>query len=110
MRWRYRSPRDKTEDYIKDMGKWKPFFTWTPVIVDGERIWLERIYRRGSHAGYVQNWLGKQKYYKVKNNTNAWSTYEDYHSVPVFQWQYRSDMLDIIKKTGHVTNDGPDGG
>jgi len=29
-----------------ERGPWKPWFAWRPVKVNGQTIWLERIYRR----------------------------------------------------------------
>lgn len=41
MRWKKETPEEK-RDRLK---KWKPWFAWYPVIVGGERVWLEQVYK-----------------------------------------------------------------
>ena len=108
MRWKFISKQEKVQKYINEMETWKPYFILKPMVVNGETIWLERIYRKGKHDGYVPSNHRAREFYRGRH-TATWARYDSDHSVPIFKWEYRTDMLDILKKSGS-TNDGPDGG
>jgi hypothetical protein len=42
MRWKTETFREKCQR----LEKWRPWFAWRPVVIDGQRVWLEWIYRR----------------------------------------------------------------
>lgn len=42
MRWKAETFQEKKTR----LGTWRKWFAWHPVVVDGERVWLEWIYRR----------------------------------------------------------------
>ena len=42
MRWRTETYKERKER----LEQWRPWFAWLPVVIDGERVWLEWVYRR----------------------------------------------------------------
>jgi hypothetical protein len=42
MRWKTETQEER--DYR--LRQWKRWFAWRPVVIDGERVWLEYVYRR----------------------------------------------------------------
>lgn len=42
MRWK----SETFEERRKRLETWRPWFAWRPVVIDGERVWLEWIFRR----------------------------------------------------------------
>jgi hypothetical protein len=42
MRWKTETYKEKKER----LEKWRKWFAWHPIVIDGERVWLEWVYRR----------------------------------------------------------------
>lgn len=59
----------------KDYSKWHSYFVWVPMQIDGEWIWLERIFRKG--RSQIQP-------LSVKNSK--------------YRWEYVNSEFDLIKR------------
>ncbi len=48
MRWK----AETFEEKRRRLETWRPWFAYKPVVIDGERVWFEWIYRRTKiHVG-----------------------------------------------------------
>jgi hypothetical protein len=43
MRWASRADRK-----AKALQRWHRWFAWLPTYIDGQYVWLERVYRKGT--------------------------------------------------------------
>lgn len=55
MRW---TPQERTD--------WRRWFAWYPVTINGQAVWLEYVYRKAEHDGYLPRW-----FYKFKNGEDS---------------------------------------
>lgn len=95
MRWLHITKEQKVRRRIKKLGEWHKWFAWYPVQVKDEKVWLEILIRKGKHHGFVSTRQEKREFY---NGTGGvYESYSNDASIPVFNWEYRTDEFDLIK-------------
>jgi hypothetical protein len=45
----------KKNSYRQETSKWKEWFAWKPIVINGKRYWLQKVFRREIllHIEYV---------------------------------------------------------